>query len=90
MKNDPKINRVLWQIQALLEEELIFAAPELGEYYHELVASLNALASARVSGDSRAGCVFQHLKRLADLEATRMDELYRSFFIVKGLLTYRF
>ena len=90
MRNDANITKVLWQIQEHLEEGLIFVAPEIRDYYHELVYTLNSLTDDFLSGDSRHRLFNEHLGRLADLEAGRIDDVYKSFFIVKGLIEYHF
>jgi hypothetical protein len=88
MKNDAKITSVLWQIQEHLEEGLIFVAPEVREYYRELVSSLNSLTDGFLSEDHRRGYFSEHLDKLARVGDGPVDEVYKSFFVVKGLIKF--
>ena len=88
MKNDAKITKVLWQIQELLEEGLIFVAPDIREYYQELVSTLDSLTDGFLSEDRRYVYFNEHLDKLAKVEEETIDEVYKSFFVVMGLLKF--
>jgi len=89
MKNDATITKVLWQIQELLEEGLIFAVPDIREYYRELVSKLDTLTDGFLPEDDHRYVYFnEHLDKLARVEDRPIDEVYKSFFVVMGLLKF--
>jgi hypothetical protein len=79
---------VLWQIQEHLEEGLVFVTPEIREYYKGLVYNLNSLADDCLYGDSRHRYFNEHLNKLANLDHCTIDDVYKSFFVVKGLIKF--
>jgi hypothetical protein len=88
MRNDAKITKVLWQIQELLEEGLIFVAPDIREHYQHLVSRLNSETDGFLSQDRRRAYFNEHLDKLARVGDGPVDDVYKSFFVVKGLIEF--